>query len=151
MISKLAVAVIFIAACVPLPAVAQDGIAKGTVVEHEGQRGIWLSLESHRLVLADLRELHGTAEKPGGLRARVRLLEDKLILRAEQMTDLRLAATHSKDMATAATTALSASERRVREVEEERDAWHRSPLLWAGVGLLGGLGLALAAAKLAQR
>jgi hypothetical protein len=147
-ISKTAVAVIFFCACVPMPALAQEpdigSLAKGVVLEHEGQKGIWLSLDAHRLVLADVKVL-------GKTRTRVRLLEDKLVLREEQMGDLRLAASHSKDMATAATTALSASERRVRETAEERDAWHRAPLLWLGVGFLAGLGAALAAAKLAQK
>jgi len=142
-ISKLLVAFAFIfATCAPVYAQAGD-IGTGVVLEHEGQRGIWLPLESHRLVLADLKALAET-------RTRVRLLEDKLVLREQQAVDLRAAADASEGMAKAATATLSASERRVREVEAERDAWHRAPLLWLGVGLVGGLGLALVAAKLAQ-
>jgi hypothetical protein len=35
-----------------------------------------------------------------------------------------------------ATDALGAAVRGRREAEEDRDAWHRSPLLWAGIGVV---------------
>ena len=100
----------------------------------EAEPEVCLPASAHRLVLADLYELKGTPEKPGGVRLRVKLLEQKLSLQDGLMADLKLSrdlAIEAKESAAGANTAFA---RRAREAEEDRDAWYRSPLLLGGVG-----------------
>lgn len=98
---------------------------------------ICLPLETHRAILADLRELHGDGSSDSGLRAHVKLLDNKLMMQAEQMADLRLAERLAASAKDAASQALLAAERGRREAEEARDAWYRAPMLWFGVGIVG--------------
>lgn len=113
-------------------------------------QGVCLPLEAHQAILADLRELRGDGSPNSGLRARVRLLDLKLELQADQLRDTALA----KDLAVQAKEAieesLEAAVRGKREAEEARDAWHRSPVLWLGIGVLGSLAVAIAVDKIQE-
>ena len=117
-----------------------QNIPKGQALEYEGEQGIWFSLETHRLILADLRELPA-------LRSRVTLLDSKLALQAAQIADFRASvelAVQSRDQAVGA---LEEAVRRRREAEENRDAWHRSRVLWFGVGFVAALALTYGAVR----
>jgi hypothetical protein len=112
-------------------------------MEKDGVEGVWLPLEAHRLILADLRALPD-------IRKRVTLLEQKLTLQKANLTDLRIGNAIAAQAKNEAKAALGAAVRGKREAEADRDAWHRSRLLWAGVGLVGGIALAIVAAKLME-
>jgi len=116
---------------------------EGVVMEHDGKAGLWLPLEAHRAILADLREL---PER----RAEVHLLDEKLRLRVEQVSDLRIAAAAATEAQKVAVAALDAAEKGRAAAENRLDAWYRSPTLWIAIGVVAGLGLTLGAAKLAQ-
>lgn len=119
----------------PLPAQAQDEPDKA------GQ--ICLPLLAHQNIIADLREL-----KP--CRGRVKLLEDKLTLQADQIADLELAQGLAVQGQELATGALTAAVRGKREAEESRDAWHRSRALWLVVGVIAGIAITIVAAKVVK-
>ncbi len=121
-----AVAVAVVLACASASASAQEP-RRGFVLEHDGQPGIWLSLDAHRLMLADLKELPEQ-------RKRVVLLEKKLQLREADIADLRALNEVAEKATEKATGALTAAVRGKREAEESRDAWHRNRLLWFGIG-----------------
>ena len=123
--------------------VARAEKPKGVVLVHEGETGIWLGLTAHQGILADLKELRIR-------RTEVELLAQKAAIRDAQLTDLRLAeALASKAQETSAK-ALSAAVRGKREAEEARDAWHRSPMLWTGVGVVLTLATVFATAQIAK-
>jgi hypothetical protein len=112
---------------------------------------VCLPLPAHQAILADLRELRGDGSPQStGLRGRVRLLDEKLELQADQLRDLALA----KDLAVQAKDAiegsLEAAVRGKREAEESRDAWYRSPVLWFSLGVVGSLAIAIAVDKIQE-
>lgn len=117
---------------VSVPVRAED--LSGVVLEYQDKPGIWLSLESHRLILADLREVPQYRE-------RISLLEQKLTLQDAQINDLRMSvelAVKAKDQVVGA---VEEAVRGRREAEERLDAWHRSRVLWFGVGFVAALAL----------
>lgn len=116
---------------------------EGVVMEHDGKAGLWLPLEAHRAILADLREL---PER----RNEVHLLDEKLRLRIEQVSDLRIAVVAATEAQKIAVAALDAAEKGRAAAENRLDAWWRAPAFWVAVGVVAGLGLTLGAAKLAQ-
>lgn len=126
---------------VPLAASAQDAAQESRIC---------LPLEAHQAILLDLRELQGDGSPDSGLRARVRLLGRQLVLQDTQLRDLALA----KDLAVQAKDtiegSLGAAVRGKREAEESRDAWHRSPVLWFAVGVVGALAVAIAVDKIQE-
>lgn len=113
------------------------------VIERDGKPGIWLPLEAHRAILADLGEL---AER----RQEVHLLDEKLHLRVEQMRDLRIAVESATAAQKAAVGALEAAERGRVAAEARLDAWYRSPTLWFGIGVVVSLGLVVGIARLVE-
>jgi hypothetical protein len=115
----------------------------GVALEYQGKPGIWLSLEKHRLILADARQFPKYRE-------RVALLESKLALSAANKADLRTSldlAVESRDQAVGA---IEAAVRGRREAEESRDAWHRSRVLWFGLGFVAALAVTYGAVKLIE-
>lgn len=66
---------------------------------------------------------------------RIQLLEHRLELTELQLFKRAEIVDLARQEADAARNALDEAERLRREAEEDRDAWHRSPLLWAGVGV----------------
>lgn len=114
----------------------------GVVLEHEGETGIWLGLDSHRAILADLTELRVRQSEVG-------LLREKLGVREIQLLELRMAVDASVEAQNTATSALVASERGRRQAEAERDAWHRSRALWGGAGIVVSIAIMLTATRLA--
>lgn len=120
------------------PASAQDCPAQ---VEHPGEAlvlrgdpGQWFHREVARCLLADVEELRL-------LRQRVGLMDERLRIRDEQLAAMREAVDLSIQAEQRSSGALEAAVRRAREAEEDRDAWHRSPLLWGAVGLASGFAL----------
>ncbi len=110
----------------------------------DGVEGIWMPSTAHRLILADLREIPEQ-------RRRVKLLEEKLSLQTGNLKDLRLAVAVATEARKEAVGALGAAVRGKREAEEDRDSWLRSPVLWAGIGLAGGIAITVAVGFLITR
>lgn len=125
----------------PARAQAAPEWAKLTV---DGVEGIWIPSTAHRLILADLREIPEQ-------RTRVKLLEEKLSLQTGNLKDLRLAVAVTTEARKEAVGALGAAVRGKREAEEDRDSWLRSPVLWAGIGLAGGIAITVAVGFLVTR
>lgn len=124
------------------PASAQEP-PSGAMLERDGVVGVWLPEAAHRLVLADLKELPLQ-------RKRVKLLEKELRLKDANLTDLRIGNAIVAQAKNEAKAALGAAVRGKREAEADRDAWHRARLLWAGIGVVGGIVIMVAVAKLME-
>lgn len=120
-----------------------ENLPQGHKLEYEGETGIWFSLETHRLILADVSQLPV-------LKQRVSLLDRKLALESAQIADLRLSvdlAVQSRDQAVGA---VEAAVRGRREAEESRDAWHRSRVLWFGLGFVAAVAMTYGAVRLME-
>jgi hypothetical protein len=127
---------------IPAIASATDQV-QGKELEYEGTQGIWFSLETHRLILADVRQVPK-------LRERVTLLEQKLALQGANIADLQLSrdlAVQSRDVAVGA---VEAAVRGRREAEESRDAWHRSRVLWFTLGFVAAAALTYGAVRIME-
>lgn len=102
---------------------------RSELVVRDGVTGMWFPMDTARRMLADLQELP--------VRQRmVTLLEEELELRDTQVLRLREVATLELEAARVASDALEAAVRQTREARQELDAWYRSPVLWAVVGVV---------------
>ena len=126
-----------------LPAIAQDA-PQGAEVVRDGVEGVWLPKAAHRLILGDLR----VCREQG---TRIKLLEQKLSLQSANMNDLRIANALAVQAKNEAMGALGAAVAGKRKAEADRDAWHRSRLLWAGIGVVGGVAVTIAITALVTR
>ena len=104
---------------------------------------ICLPLEVHQRITADLREL-------AALRERMKLYDQAVQLRDEQISDLKQARDLSVQAQTELRGSLDAMAAQKREAEESRDAWHRNPTLWLVVGVVGSLVIAITVDKLQE-
>jgi predicted RNase H-like nuclease len=134
-------AALLLSSLVPAVAAAQEAPSPGPEV--------CLPLDAHHAILLDLRELQGKDGK-GGLRQRVKLLDEKIVLQAEQLTDLTLAKDRAVQAKQAIQKSLVAAIRGQRKAEEARDAWYRSPVLWFGAGVVGALAIAVVVDKIQE-
>lgn len=100
-------------------------------MDYGGAPGVWLPLPEAREAVTCLVDRES-------LRRRVSLLTESLSIADAQAETLRLAIEQAEARTAAALT-------QVGEVQAERDAWYRSPFLWASLGLILGAGVAIAA------
>ena len=89
---------------------------------------VCLPVEAHRLVLADLKELPP-------LRERVTLLDQKLSIQAENITDLKTARDFAVQAKEESQKAHAAQVKLTREAREEQDAWYRSAFFQIPLGM----------------
>jgi hypothetical protein len=140
-ICKALVAVLLV---LSIAATAQaENQTNGVVMDYQGKPGIWLSLETHESMLADLRQFPAYQQ-------RVTLLESKLALETANMLDLRRSLDLAVESRGQAVEAVEEAVRGRREAEESRDAWHRSRVLWFAVGFVAALAVTYGAAKLLE-
>lgn len=103
----------------------------------QGEPGIWFRSDVARCLLDDVALLPA-------LREQGRLLE----LRAGASDEHGELLIEARDLAirqaSIASANLEAAVMRMREAEEDRDSWTRSPWLWAGIGLVGTVALEVA-------
>lgn len=92
-----------------------------------GAEGFWFPSEAARCTLGRLELIPDVLVYVGLLEER-RLLTDAREALLRQETEL------AESEAAQASGALEAAERGRRHAEEERDAWHRSRVLWAVIG-----------------
>lgn len=130
--------------CAPLTAFGCDTVETSTlkstcvVMEREGHRGVWFSLDRAQVLRA------GSLELPQ-LRLQIETYERLEGKRAGQVTQLTAANTERKAaMAFLQSTIVAhvADTRRAREdaarAREELDRWYRSPWVWFGAGIASG-------------
>lgn len=140
---KVIAAVVMLSVLMATTIVNAESLPQGYSLEYEGKQGIWFSLETHRLILADVSQLPA-------LKQRVSLLDRKLALEGAQIADLRLSvelAVQSRDQAVEV---VEAAVRGRREAEESRDAWHRSRVLWFGLGFVAAVAMTYGAVRLME-
>lgn len=109
------------------------------LLSHGADTGIWFHGAVARCMLARLALLPLYVD-------RVRLLEQRIAVHLSVADHLTEAELLSRQIADQAGGALEAAERGRRQAEEDRDAWYRSPALWAGIG-----GVVVAAVAVAVR
>jgi len=124
-------------------ACAQPEVPDRARVSYEGAPGYWFRDEIARAMLADLSELPE-------LRAELQLWETRATERDGQVRLLREALDLSIEANGHLHGVIDTAVRMGREATERAEAWYRSPVLWAGVGIVLGVGLAFGAAKLLQ-
>lgn len=109
------------------------------VLEHEGEQGVWFQMDVARCMLGRLVQLPLYS-------GRVRLLEQRLELSSDRVEILTEAIEVGESIEERYEIALSAALERARDAERSRNAWYRSPGLWAAVGaILAGALVALSA------
>ena len=108
------------------------------VMEYDGVRGAWFSESALRLIMRDKAELIERRKADADTL--------KLVELHEQRVELCQATVTQADIArVAATSALDAAVRRATLAEQRADEWTRSPLLWAGVGVMATVAVVLVA------
>lgn len=104
------------------------------VMDHDGQPGVWVAAPVMNCMVRDLRELPLLHE-------RVRLLDQRLELRDEQVADLRRAVELGIEAEGRLVESIEQAVAARRAAEERVDVWWRSPTLWLSVGVVLTAGL----------
>jgi hypothetical protein len=123
------------------PTVIELPPTQAVPLELRGALGLWMPEEMSRQVQADVEELQH-------LRVVVERQEGRLELEAERVRNLHEINKLAIQERTFAVEALEAAVSARQEAEDALDAWYRSPVLWAAVGLVLGAAIMRIAAEL---
>lgn len=114
--------------CVALVGLPCGARAQHSVVlVHEGHEGVWLPFKMAAKLQAD-------AELVPVLQEQITKLHERTGRTDLRLVNLQDAIDASTQSEKAAIDSLLEAERLMREAQQDRDSWQRSPWLWAGVG-----------------
>jgi len=130
------------------PAYAAEDTTRAFELKVQGVDGVWFPAGMAKEIQADVEELRRLrpvlADQERLLGHRLERLEvkDARILQVKEALDLSMQAEERTK------SVVEAAVRGQRQAEEDLDAWHRSPALWVGVGVVATVLLEVAALAL---
>lgn len=107
--------------------------------------GMWFPMPTSRLMLCEVQELRLRRQELSLAEQQLELHRDQAVLLREQVDLAVEAEGRLEGVVTAAERRAKDAELAQEKAEDELDAWHRSPFLWFGVGIVTTIVLEVAA------